>query len=655
MAEKKEISELQKILVLEETVKKGTLQDLREVLNTYKSFQITARALGLAARYRGIEFVDELLNHGASFMYSYVYGDPVQKKLKINFETATGYYHSEFYLLLISEKIKIDRYSPVCGFDNFEIAEDDSVLSLKDRIEITHSLINDKRAGVSADEMLFWALMWGEFEFSDALMEMGADFHTAPSYYHLAWNEESKTYSYMDIITMAPQSIYWNKYVEKISKLDSRDVMSIFLRLDKLARASGKKLIITAALFEKIQWDDSLLVFVMKNADFSKVDPKKALLMAVSHNAVEALALMEDMGWLVDRKCRDSMIEYANTNGFRDSLAWLMDYKNRTADLIAEELKDEAKMMKELTENPESVSALKKKWSYVKLEDGTLQITSYKGLDTEIEIPSVIGKDKVSSIGEEAFSKWQERIKNLEVRLTIQRVVIPEGVVEINNRAFDGCIKLKECKLPNSIKRIGICAFQNCESLQFITVPSKVTEISNQVFDGCAQLKECILPEGLQKIASFAFNNCKSLQTITIPKTVSEIGSDAFARCHKLKDCNLPESIQKLGSSLFWECRALTSITLPTNISEIKKELFKGCTNLTEVNLPKGLQKIGEAAFENCKSLQALYIPETVNAIEESSSFPMPFKGCKELTLHVSANSYAESYAKKKKLKYVTE
>ena len=40
--------------------------------------------------------------------------------------------------------------------------------------------------------------------------------------------------------------------------------------------------------------------------------------------------------------------------------------------------------MRELNASPDSVSELKKIWSYIKREDGTLVITSYKGDKTEV-------------------------------------------------------------------------------------------------------------------------------------------------------------------------------------------------------------------------------------------------------------------------------
>ena len=79
-------------------------------------------------------------------------------------------------------------------------------------------------------------------------------------------------------------------------------------------------------------------------------------------------------------------------------MAWLLDFKNRTVDIVKEEAKAEAKAMKELMEDPNSVSALKKIWGYKKNNDGSLMITSYKGNATKVVIPSAIGKASVTVI-----------------------------------------------------------------------------------------------------------------------------------------------------------------------------------------------------------------------------------------------------------------
>ena len=54
----KVLNELQKIQLLENTVLSADIEELRTILETYSPFEFTARALGIAARSRGLAFVE---------------------------------------------------------------------------------------------------------------------------------------------------------------------------------------------------------------------------------------------------------------------------------------------------------------------------------------------------------------------------------------------------------------------------------------------------------------------------------------------------------------------------------------------------------------------------------------------------------------------
>ena len=83
---------------------KGTLEELRAVLRTYAPFEFTARALGLAARYRGMDFVTEPISVGATFRYdSHAVST---KKYDACQTTHAGKYRTEYYIMLVPEKIK---------------------------------------------------------------------------------------------------------------------------------------------------------------------------------------------------------------------------------------------------------------------------------------------------------------------------------------------------------------------------------------------------------------------------------------------------------------------------------------------------------------------------------------------------------------------
>lgn len=70
----------------------------------------------------------------------------------------------------------------------------------------------------------------------------------------------------------------------------------------------------------------------------------------------------------------------------------------------------------------------------------------------------------------------------------IDSLVIPEGVKEIEERAFTYS-KFAEIKLPDTLKIIGNYAFENCSKLKSVYIPKSVNYIGNNIFHGCSVLE----------------------------------------------------------------------------------------------------------------------------------------------------------------------
>lgn len=484
----KKPSELRKVELLEEVIQKGSLKDVADVLETYQTFEMTARALGMAARYRGVEFVKLLIKHGATFEYSRE--GTLQKKYKMYQDTTSGTYSTEYYLMVVPEKLKEKyRYSAMNGVSHMNIFSDMVPLSLDQRIEVVKYLAASKRVKISLDEMLFFALTEGELNFADALIEMGVNLRKKPPVYYKS-NHDTWTirHTYINIITLAPNTIYWHSYVASIVSLKESCVLPVLERFVKLASAIGKKLIISPKMLYEVEWNEESLSYVMKNTELPNVSKKKVMENAISRNSTGSLKAMVENGWLGNVAKLDGLIDFARNNKCTDALVWLMDYKNKTVDVEKEEAKKEAKMMKEFMENPNSVAALKRKWSYKKLSDGTLQITSYKGDEEEVYVPSVIGRAKVTSIGAESFSACKFPVKNGNSRRKIKNIIIPEGVKEIGKEAFRLCESLQEIIIPNTVKKIDSYAFGECMSLRDVYLPDTIEEIDDKLFGGYTQI-----------------------------------------------------------------------------------------------------------------------------------------------------------------------
>lgn len=162
-------------------------------------------------------------------------------------------------------------------------------------------------------------------------------------------------------------------------------------------------------------------------------------------------------------------------------------------------------------------------------------------------------------------------------------VVVPEGVVEIGERAFDGCKGLKEIRLPSSLRVIGAYAF--CSSgLSAINITNGVTSIEGGAFLYCSELTSVSIPASVTEISASAFESCRKLEKIEV-----NAGNPAY--------CSIDGVLY----------------------SKSKEELlyYPGGNPRTAYVIPEGVQTIGKDAFYNRANLQSLTIPVTVTKIEQ--------------------------------------
>ena len=232
----------------------------------------------------------------------------------------------------------------------------------------------------------------------------------------------------------------------------------------------------------------------------------------------------------------------------------------------------------------------------------------------------------VTAIPREAFYCRRNCHRQLE------EVELCEGLIEIGERAFFGCSKLKRISICEGLIEIGKMAFMNCRSLKHINIPTTVTKIGEYAFERCNQLEEVNLSEGLVEIGKRAFF-CAGLKEITIPptniglttlqinkmpSTVTRIGDAAFYGCNlegiDLSSC---ESLLEIESYTFFICSRLSDVRIPTNVKRIGGWAFGWATKIKSMCLPNGIESIGKHAFYGCTDLMVLRIPPLIKTIPE--------------------------------------
>lgn len=94
-------------------------------------------------------------------------------------------------------------------------------------------------------------------------------------------------------------------------------------------------------------------------------------------------------------------------------------------------------------------------------------------------------------------------------------LIIPDGTIKIPNNFMQGSSGLSKIIFPSSLKQIGSCAFEFqrrlCEDIIF---PEGLVSIEERAFNECTNIPRIELPSSLQTINRFAFNGCYNISSI---------------------------------------------------------------------------------------------------------------------------------------------
>lgn len=174
-------------------------------------------------------------------------------------------------------------------------------------------------------------------------------------------------------------------------------------------------------------------------------------------------------------------------------------------------------------------------------------------------------------INEESKTATIEKCMNKEIK----EVVIPYFVINneeqyevttIDEYAFCGCRSLSMVILPEGLKSIGNCAFQNCVMLEYIKLPSNLTNIGYYAFCGCSMLQSIELPDAIRNLCNGTFCDCENLKSVHLSKLLNNIGYGVFEGCRELKSVDIPDSVYRIGRYAFKDCDKLEEVKLSKNV-----------------------------------------------------------------------------------------
>lgn len=128
---------------------------------------------------------------------------------------------------------------------------------------------------------------------------------------------------------------------------------------------------------------------------------------------------------------------------------------------------------------------------------------------TEVTIPS-----SVTDFGGLANEAGTGASGGAFKKTNVEKITLPDGMIEIPAAAFNQASKLKEVNIPASVKTIGINAFAYT-GLTELKVPDTIDNIGYGAFRGMANL-ETVTIEGNVNIPIYAFRECAKLRTVIL-------------------------------------------------------------------------------------------------------------------------------------------
>ena len=222
----------------------------------------------------------------------------------------------------------------------------------------------------------------------------------------------------------------------------------------------------------------------------------------------------------------------------------------------------------------------------------------------------------------------------------LETVSIPSTVTDIGADAFAGTPYFSG--LSGDFVTLGkgvLCAYRGESDTPVI--PDSVLTVAPKAFDGCTGVRKVTVPDTVKRIQSRAFDGCTALTQIELNGIPDEVAADAFAGTkwetepkngllllngllYACRDTavsvTVPDGVKVIGEGAFADNEKIAAVQLPDSVEEIRRDAFSGDTALFSLRIGTGLRKIGRDAFAGCEKLTELYLPDTLESIGENAA-----------------------------------
>jgi len=353
----------------------------------------------------------------------------------------------------------------------------------------------------------------------------------------------------------------------------------------------------------------------------------------INHNDVEKLELLLNVWKKAPLDILDAYMTFAQEHNLLEIMTVLLNYKNKHYSV---EGIDGKMSIGELT-----VSEWRKIFKF-SICQRNVKISAYRSNEQDVVIPEYIGNNKVTMIGKGAFRGSG-----------IKTITLPNSIEEISDDAFMECNGLQIRTFLNSFSHkyaekhnIPLVILSDKQPVEISEVERTIENNQKTVTDWRKTYGKIAIFNETVKIGKYIGKDKK----VIIPEkigsnNVREIEEKAFYKNIDITEVVISEGISVIGDKAFYGCKNLFKITLPGTLKELGTDVFKECTSLRELIISEGQDCFYMWMIESCKTITDIYLPSSIDDLELEQK--------KNITVHVPAGSYAETYVKENDIKFV--
>ncbi len=173
------------------------------------------------------------------------------------------------------------------------------------------------------------------------------------------------------------------------------------------------------------------------------------------------------------------------------------------------------------------------KLTSILISDGLLHIGAH-AFEGCVKLGTAVIPASVVTVGEYAYAGC----------VKLDDLTLGNGINKVGSAGICYCRNLTAMRYSGGMNALGDAAAFTC-TCGAMNLKNGLEEIGEYAFMGCLSLKDVYVPEGVKRIGLGAFSGCKTLSSAQFPLTIEDIASP-FEGCAKLK------SIRYNGSKAKW-------------------------------------------------------------------------------------------------------